>query len=404
MTNTANPHGFDLDEQAVLEPEIKPQTDNFTINPNPSGFFLTGVTGFIGAFLLRDLLELTNADVYCLVRADNPEHALQRVQRNLEKYYIWKPEFASRVHALPGDMKMPLLGFDPDTFKMLTEEVDGIFHCGSKLSYIAPFHYLKAANVGGTHECLRMAAGGKPKATHFVSSLGILMNSPDLIGGNEEDELVQDKCPILGYFQTKYVAERLIRIARDRGMPVTIHRIGLIVGHSRSGAANIDDFAARMIIGCIKAGYAPDVTAFMDMTPVNYVSKAMVKLALRQESMGKVFHLLNPHPIHWGEVFDIIAKAGYPLQKLSYDEWITTLEQHKNLDGNPLQPLVPFFRIDFAQRMLGMSSSYFEALGTKSTLDAVATTGLECPPVDEIMINIFLSEYLRSGGLEDTII
>ncbi|NWG16780.1 MAG: thioester reductase domain-containing protein [Chloroflexi bacterium] len=389
-----------LDRRAVLDPSIVPLETPVDLTTEPECIFLTGVTGFVGAYLLRDLLETTGADVYCLVRAYTPEHALQRIRQNLDSYLIWKDDYQRRIKPVVGDLKLPRFGLAPDAFEKLAEDMDSLYHCGSKLSYIAPYDYLEAANVGGTQEGLRLATSVKAKPFHFVSSLGILLAYKDLNGGNEADDLDETKCPEVGYFQTKYVAEKVVRIARDRGIPVTIHRIGLIVGDSQTGASNVDDFVARMMIGSIQAGYAPDIHNLMDMTPVDFVSAAMVYLSRQPESVGQVFHLLNPTPIHWSDIFDLVIEAGYPVKKLAFNQWVEAIEERANPDCNPLHPLLPFFHIDFARRMLGVSDSAYYALGTAATQRALAGSGIGCPPIDRRLIHTFLSRFAHNGRLE----
>lgn len=389
-----------LDSEAVLDPSIVPLAQTVDLTAEPRKIFLTGVTGFVGAYLLRDLLETTNADVYCLVRAHNPDHAMQRIRENLEGYLIWKEAYAARICPVVGDLKLPLFGLTETSFQTLAGEIDSIYHCGSKLSYIAPYDYLKAANVGGTQEGLRLATQVKAKPFHFVSSLGILLAYKNITGGQETDDLDATKCPDVGYFQTKYVAERLVRVARARGIPVTIHRIGLIVGDSRTGVSNADDFVARMLIGCIQAGFAPDIRNLMDMTPVDFVSDAMVYLSRQPGSLGQVFHLLNPTPIHWSDIFDRVIEAGYPVKKLPFNAWVESIEERANPDRNPLYPLLPFFRIDFAARMLGISDTAYYALGTTLTQQALAGSGIICTGIDRPLIHTFLSRFARSGRLE----
>lgn len=389
-----------LDRRAALDPSIVPLEIPVDLAAELERIFLTGVTGFVGAYLLRDLLETTRADIYCLVRAYNHEHAFQRIRQNLESYLIWKDDYQKRVIPVIGDLKLPLFGLAADDFQALAENIDSIYHCGSKLSYVAPYEYLEAANVGGTQEGLRLATRIKPKPFHFVSSLGILLAYKDLNGGNEADELDETKCPEVGYFQTKYVAEKVVRIARERGIPVTIHRIGLIVGDSQTGVSNVDDFVARMMIGCIQAGYAPDIQNLMDMTPVDFVSAAMVYLSRQPQSVGQVFHLLNPIPIHWSNIFNLVIEAGYPVKKLTFNSWVEAIEEHANPDRNPLYPLLPFFHIDFARRMLGVSDSAYYALGTAATQCALGGSGIGCPPIDRRLIHTFLSRFAQNGRLE----
>lgn len=390
---------FKLDELATLDPEIQPQNVPVDLSAKPDAIFLTGVTGFVGAFLLRDLLEQTGAIIYGLVRGKTAEHGMQRIRQNLESYGIWREEYAARIVPVTGDLKLPRFELTETQFHRLGETVDVVYHCGSKLSYIAPYEYLHDANVGGTQEALRLSVTGKAKACHFVSSLGILLAYKDLVGGQEDADLDASKCPDVGYFQTKYVAERVVRIARKRGIPVTIHRIGLIVGDSQTGVSNPDDFVARMLLGSIQAGYAPDVKSAMDMTPVDYVSRAMVYLSQQPSSVGQVFHLLNPSPIHWSNIFDMVAEAGYPVHKLPFEGWVEALAQHADPDNNPLYPMLPFLQIPFARRMLGISESHFQALGTYQTQEALRPSGLVCRQIDREMVQIFLARFVANGYL-----
>lgn len=398
MTN--NPHGFDLDARASLDPAIVPLNAPVDLTAEPNAIYLTGVTGFVGAFLLRELLNTTNALIYCLVRARSEANALERIRENLQGYHLWDEGFTSRIVPIVGDLKLPRFGISDEKWQQLAETIDVIYHCGSKLSYVAPYAYLEAANVGGTQEVLRLATLVKPKPVHYVSSLGILLAYQVPEGGGEDDELDQFKCPTVGYFQTKYVSEKVVRIARSRGIPVTIHRIGLIVGDSRTGVSNVDDFVARMIIGCVQAGFSPNIVKAMDMTPVDYVSRAIVYLSRRQESLGKLFHTLNPHPIHWADIFDMVSEAGYSTQKLAFNDWVEAIEKHADPETNPLYPLMPFFHINFAARMLGIADdSHYDALGTTTIREGLAGSTIQCPPIDSHLIRTFLAEFVRTQRL-----
>jgi thioester reductase-like protein len=391
--------GFDLDAEARLDPSIQPLPATFDLYCPPHSILLTGATGFVGAYLLRELLDRTTARLYCLVRAEGEEEGLARIRANLKAYALWSEADAARVVPVPGDLKLPRFGWDAAQFEQMAHTIDVIYHCGSKLSYIAPYEYLRPANVGGTEEALRLATTGRAKPVHYVSSLGILMAYRELVGGDEDAPLDAAKCPDVGYFRSKYVGEALVRQARDRGIPVTIHRIGLIVGDSRSGVSNSDDFVARILIGSVLAGYAPDIRNAMDMTPVDYVARSMVYLSQQSASIGHTFHLLNPNPIHWRDIFDHVMQAGYPLKILPFHQWVQAIEEVADPDDNPLYPLMPFFHIQFARRMLGIDDSHFRALGQARTLSALKHSGCTCPPVDEILVRTFLAKFVDMGRL-----
>jgi thioester reductase-like protein len=393
-----------LDQKATLAPEIQPYLASVDLTAEPRHIFLTGATGFVAAYVLAKLLEQTDATVHTLVRACDTRQGITRIRRNLSSYLLWRGRYENRVIPVLGDLKRPLLGLQPAEFIKLARTIDVIYHVGSKLSYLAPYEYLEAANVGGTQETLRLATQSKAKPCHFVSSLGILIGykaPPGVVpvGGMEDDPLDANKCPPVGYFQSKYVAERLVRIARTRGIPVTIHRIGLIVGDSQNGCSNDDDFVARILIGSIQGGYGPDIKRQMDMTPVDYVARAIVYLSRQQESLGKVFHLLNPHPITWSSIMDSAIELGYPLEKLPFDSWVGAIEEYGNPATNPLQPLLPFLHLDFAARMFGVSDAAYQALGTEATLRALEGSGIQCASVDRSLVRTYIQRFVDTGRL-----
>jgi thioester reductase-like protein len=398
---------LNLDQLATLNPEIQPYPAYIDLTAEPRHIFLTGATGFVAAFVLAELLEQTNATVYALVRAGDMRQGFARIRRNLSYYLLWRSRYDNRVVPVLGDLKSPLLGLQPAEFVKLARMIDVVYHVGSKLSYLAPYEYLEAANVGGTHETLRLATLGKAKPYHFVSSLGILMGfqvplDGILAGGMENDPLDSNKCPPVGYFQSKYVAERLVRIARRRGIPVTIHRIGLIVGDSNNGCSNDEDFVARILIGSIQAGYGPDIKRQMDMTPVDYVARAIVYLSRRQESLGRVFHLLNPQPITWSKIVESVTQLGYPVEKQALEDWVMAIEHYGDPACNPLQPLLPFLHLDFAGRMFGVSEAAYQALGTNATLQALVGSGIQCAPVDSALVRTYIRRFVDTGRLHPT--
>ncbi len=58
----------------------------------PTTVFLTGGSGFLGAFIIRDLLKAGH-QVSCLIRADDERTAMSRVKGNMNDYGLWEPDF-----------------------------------------------------------------------------------------------------------------------------------------------------------------------------------------------------------------------------------------------------------------------------------------------------------------------
>jgi len=75
-----------LSSEAVLDPEITAVGKSFDFVESPTSIFVTGSTGFVGGFILHELLKQSSADIYCLVRADNETLGKERILNNLESY------------------------------------------------------------------------------------------------------------------------------------------------------------------------------------------------------------------------------------------------------------------------------------------------------------------------------
>src|SRR5262249_38329294 len=92
---------IDLRKEAFLAPEIRPDGAPVEQGRKICNVFLTGATGFLGAFLLHELLKETHANVHCLVRAPSTVDGFSRIQRNLKAYALWDPAMSARILAVP---------------------------------------------------------------------------------------------------------------------------------------------------------------------------------------------------------------------------------------------------------------------------------------------------------------
>src|SRR5438132_4693763 len=137
--------------------------------------FLTGCTGYVGAFLARELLETTDAVLHCLVRAEDAPRGLARLRGSLQGYGIWQGAYASRIVPVAGDLRQPLLGLADAEFSRLAAEVDALYHCGAQVNFVFPYAALQSANVAGTQEVIRLAVRGRMKPLHHISSVDALL-------------------------------------------------------------------------------------------------------------------------------------------------------------------------------------------------------------------------------------
>jgi amino acid adenylation domain-containing protein/thioester reductase-like protein len=389
---------INLDSEAVLDPTIVPAT-KYIHKTQPAAILLTGATGFLGAFLLFELLQQTTADIYCLSRAKTTAIATERLQNHLKSYLLWDESFNQRIIPLIGDLSQPLLGLSADKFEAIAAQIDVIYHNGAFVNFTYPYSQLKAANVLGTQEILRLAAQIKVKPVHFISTIGVVGAADSAL------EIIREDTPInrsenidSGYTQSKWVAEKLVTIALDRSIPISIYRPGRISGHSKTGVCNIDDHTFRMIRGCIQLGSVPNHDTMVNLTPVDYASQAIIYLSQQEASLGKVFHLINPQPLPWREVVNSIISFGYPLKQLDYTQWRSQLlAAVERSPENALYPLIA--TLADSDQNTSIEDSPSQQLDLQNTLTGLAETAIICPPLDRQLLNTYLSYLIRNKFL-----
>ncbi|HVB39257.1 MAG TPA: amino acid adenylation domain-containing protein, partial [Vicinamibacterales bacterium] len=394
-----------LAAEAVLNLDVMPAAD---AAPNPPRrLLLTGATGFLGTYLLSALLEATSAEIVCLVRANDEDAGVRRLQQALDAFQLWKPEYASRLGARCGDLSEPRLGLTDAAFDELAAAVDAIYHNGALVNFAQPYRALKAANVRGTLEVLRLACRARTKPVHYVSTMDVLGAAYYTTG--ERDGQPPPDGLATGYAESKWVAERLVHLARERGLPATVYRPARIVGDSRTGTWNTDDFASRAIKGLVQLGAAPAVHPIDNMSPVDYVSRAIVRLSQSPASRDvPAFHVVNPRSFEWDRMFDFIRARGYPLASIPYRAWHRRLvEACAAGDDNALKPLLPLFPVppeaaqDAAVEM--PAAGDVPQAQCRATLEALAGTGVECPAVDGALLTRYFDYFVRVGFLAPSI-
>ncbi|MBD2103367.1 type I polyketide synthase [Leptolyngbya sp. FACHB-261] len=393
---------LNLHDEAVLEAAIRPESAQ-AIPTKVNSILLTGATGFLGAFLLNGLLEQTKAEVYCLVRAADAGAGMQKIQKNLSSYGLWQSQHRFRIIPVVGDLAKPRLGLSTEQFDELAHKIDVIYHNGAVLNFVYPYSTLKPTNVLGTQEILRLACQSKVKPLHYVSTDAVF-DSSAYYGREvlESEPILHTDGIDLGYTQTKWVAEKLVTVARERGLPVAIYRPPLIAGDSQTGLWNTDDFTCRFLKGCIQMGSMPNMNCGITLVPVDYVSRAIVQLSQQQESLGKSFHLNNPNFSSWAEVTGWINELGYPIREIDYEDWEIELSKTLGSGDNALSGLLPFFLRRWSDEQLtfaGLGQRRVK-LNCQQTVAQLVGSSVSCPRVDAKLLKTYFSYLVRSGFLE----
>ena len=393
-------------EQVDLGAEAQLPSDFCVAAPAKAGpgeaILLTGASGFLGAFLLADQLERhADLSVYCLVRADGPGAGRARLRSNLEHYDLWQDAWASRIVAVPGDLSQPRLGLESATWDGLAQRISGVLHNGAQLSYVAPYGQLKAPNVLGTLEVLKLAAEAGA-ALEYISSTSVYEAAA--YRGRELDEssdLSEWQGIHLGYSQSKWVSERLVWQAARAGLPVRLYRPPLIAGHSQSGAWHEQDFLHRLVRGCLALQQAPLLPMELDLVPVDYVVNAIGALAWSPAAGCDVLHLHHPRPVLWQTFLEGLIDQGAPMQSVPLGQWLEALAAQPS---NPLYPLQPFFTHRWGPEQLTYPELNAPGMRARPSClrsrERLSALGIECPDFEQLVApyaRTFLADLLVYG-------
>ncbi|WP_084144836.1 non-ribosomal peptide synthetase [Amycolatopsis jejuensis] len=360
------------------------------IPPVDGTVLLTGATGFLGSHLLDELLR-AGRRVACLVRAATREEGDARLRAAMRQFAL-DPARIGEVEIWPGDLSSHRLGLDGG-YEARARRVQEVYHAAAHINFVVPYHTVKHTNVDGMRRLLEFCAVNRTPL-RVISTLGVF--PPDsTLGVADEHTVPGDPASLgIGYSQSKWVAERMAVRARDSGLPVTVHRVGRICGHSRTGAGRPGDFFWLQLKGFAELGCYPGDLAGgppVDLLPVDYVAKAIVRLS-EAGADNENWHLFHPRGLTWREILRTMRAEGYPVRPVPPAEWMAALERQAGTGGREsgLGPLVPLMR-EGALRLGDL------AFGNGKSRTALAAAGCPIPAAEPAWIRRMF-EYFRSRG------
>ena len=332
-------------------------------SPNPT-VFLTGATGFLGSYIVKDILERTSrpCKLIALVRGvKDSKAALSRLQTSLQAYGLWQDDWSARLTCIVGDLSKPQLGIEQRTWQTLSQQVDVVIHNGAIVHWVRRYQDMMDSNVISTIDAMRLCNEGKPKTFAFVSSTSVLdtdhyvnLSEKQVSTGDgisEEDDMGGSRTGLgTGYGQTKWVSEQLVREAGKRGLCGSVIRPGYVLGDSKTGICNTDDFLIRMLKGCIQLSARPDIANTVNSVPVNHVARVVVAAALNPLPTGiHVVHVTGHPRLRMNQYLSYLETYGFTVPEVSYDDWKEGLEkyvaaggQEKDQEQHALMPLFHF--------------------------------------------------------------
>lgn len=305
----------------VEEPKIEKKPGNHV--------FLTGATGFFGAHLLKELIESDSRTLYCLMR----DGSRQRLVDVLSWYFGngFSMDIKNRIKVVKGDITKDKFGLSEKAYDELIKEIGEIFHCAADVRhYTADEEQFMNINVQGTINVLRFAERAGAKLRH-MSTCSV---SGEHLRENDRYSLYTEADFDIGqiwenniYVKSKYLAEKEVFKAGEKGLDVKIFRLGRLVGRASDGVfqKNPDNNAFYLLMRAFNVVRCIPETMKnipVDMTPVDYAAKVVMVLSKTEE---KVFHVIQPDPQKAGDIITEINPSVHILSDAKFSEKLVEL-------------------------------------------------------------------------------
>lgn len=283
--------------------------------------FLTGATGFLGAFLLRDYLEYkASTKVFCLVRAETENEGIKRIIKNMKRWNVWNEEYLDRIYVVCGDLSEKSLGLSEEKIEFLQNHIDIICHNGCEVNFSIPYSKIKQTNVLGTREIINILINGKKKKMEYMSTISVFSKEDYMAGCVSENTMPKHINNLaLGYAQSKVIVEYMLQDVINKKYHIDIFRIGRIMGSLMDGQENHDMFY-KMNQLCKSIGIYPDISMSFDCIPVDVVSKVITYISMDKKS-ANTYHVIHPNANEKQDLKQIFGVKDNDMKGVSWDEW-----------------------------------------------------------------------------------
>ena len=293
----------------------------------PKSLLLTGATGLLGSYLIRDLL-LDGRNLAVVVRRSRKQSAAARVEAIVVHWEETLGKRLPRPVVLEGDLTLPLCGLDADAHRWVASHCDEVLNNAASLTFRGsnrdgePWR----TNVTGTEQVLLLARETGLRHFHHVSTAYVCGLRSGLV---REDELDVGQQFGNDYERTKVEAETRVRAAtRAAGGfldTATIYRPSIIVGDSCTGWTSTyhglfaglrlgHTLLTRVVKGTTSGpallgliGVAPHDTK--NFVPVDWVSAVIAHAVQTPPARGTTYHLTHPEPLSMDTVGRLIQQA-----------------------------------------------------------------------------------------------
>ena len=299
------------DDSAVLSAQAMADAERpLDIEPLPISrmgdvhkVIVTGANSFVGVHIVEALLGWGASEVACLVRDGGGQTAAQRFAHALRENRLDHLDL-SRVRVYAADITRPQLGLAEADYQRLDREFGALVHNAANVNHVLDYESLAADNVEPIFQLLRLCEGQSKKVFNFVSTLSASSTVDD---AGQVLELPAAPTPPIyirnGYNLSKWVGERILERARERGVRINLYRPGNISFNSLSGVCQPHKNRLMLMLkGSIQLGQVPAFALNFDLMPVDFLARFIAFHASRYSRRTRGVQPAQPRATELGRL------------------------------------------------------------------------------------------------------
>lgn len=377
---------------------VSDERANFPANMVSSGsskpyVLLTGATGMLGSYFLRDLLRDGYAVVVLARSSRKKGTAEQRIERIMQRWEHELRTFLPRPKVIEGGLT------DTDWIEKygawIGDNVGTMIHSAASLQFHGhPEGEPYTTNVGGTRNLLGLCRNIHLRKFHLISTAYVAGASKEFF----ESDVDEGQQMRNDYEKSKLESEKMVRgFGFDE---LTVYRPSIVVGDTRTGyAETFSGFYAQVKLVHTLVSQVPihstnarrvlesigmNGTEKKNFVPVDWIADVFRHIFSHPKLHGKTYHLTNPNPPFMLDVASTIQDAVE-----AYSNFVAR--------NDPTGCSEEWFRSNFAAQMQLFdaylnSDAHFDSSNTIS-----AAAHLPCPIVDRKLL-MFLARVAIENG------
>ena len=367
---------------------------------------LCGPMGFLGAHVLRELIEKHSGKIYCLIREKDGLSCEKRLKETLSYYFDkdYDELLGNRIIILKGDIT------DPDSLSRFVPESKDftVINCAANVTHFAKDDSIRRMNVGSVRNLIDWCLQNDARLIH-ISTGGFMGSSqngvpPKHFQFNEQmlyvGQLVEDN----QYDHSKFIGERMIYEAIiEKNLRAKVIRVCNLTPRYEDGRCQLN-FKTNNFLNNLKAYRALGainyslMTEPFELSPIDYVARAVVLLSKTPEKCC-CFILKNQNPTFKGKMYLNLSEPGRKIRILEDESFDSELKRALNEDhgSGVMNPLLVYStsRKDGDAKLLGPDS-----LNADYTTQVLFRLDFTWPDTDDAYVRRFIDELKHRGFFE----